>query len=176
MPLTNSEKIDKGYEIKDEGNAFVKQQEFRKAAKTYRKVFLYINGLISKDNEQMAKFASNDLLSDEEYQRVKALKLTTYSNLALCYLKLEELEKVIECAGKALEVDASHPKANLRMGMALSRMKMWEKAKTHLLVAQKAEPKDVTVNNELKRWKEGFTQWSELQKAKEKAAFGGKLV
>ena len=172
---TTQQKLEKANEIKEEGNKLVKEGQYRKAAKTYRTVFFYVNGLISKENEEMAKFSSS-LLSEEESLKVKELKTTTNTNLALCYLKLEEPEKVIECAEKALKYDPKNAKANLRLGSAYLQLKMWEKAKPYLIAAYNSEPNNVTIKNELKIWKSGYEQWSQEQKMKEKQAFGGKLL
>lgn len=43
---STKDKIQEGIRLKDEGNAFVKSGEFKKALKSYKTVFLYVNGLI----------------------------------------------------------------------------------------------------------------------------------
>jgi tetratricopeptide (TPR) repeat protein len=171
------QKIDEGVRLKEEGNKYVQAKEYRKACSCYRRVFAFANGLISKDNQEMAKFTSpGDLLSAEDDQKLKDLKVSTYANLALCYLRLKEPQKSLDCAQKALTIDGSNVKALLRVGSASTELRLWEKAKDALLKALQLESENQTVKSELLVWKSAYGKWLEEQQRKEKELFGGKLL
>jgi hypothetical protein len=58
---TTDLKIEEGLRLKEEGNAFVKAGEFKKALKSYKYVFLYVNGLICMFSSHV--FSSQKLTS-----------------------------------------------------------------------------------------------------------------
>jgi tetratricopeptide (TPR) repeat protein len=173
--LTCAQKIEQAMLFKEEGNKFVKDGDYKKACKTYRRVFAYVNGLISKDNAEMAKFTT-DLVTPMEDEKIKELKATTYSNLALCYLRLKEYPRALEAAEKAIDIDNKNIKAHHRAGIALTEMKLWERAKEQLMAALKLEPENVAIKNEILTWKNSYAKWCDEQKQKEKNAFGGKFL
>jgi len=175
--MTNKDKIEQGLRYKEEGNALVKNGEFKKACRSYRRVFGCVNGLLSKDNQEMAKFVTDgSFLTELESKQVKDLKVTVYTNLALCYLKMQEFEKALDCAEKALEIDSDNLKGLLRKGIACNELKLWERGKEALMKALKIDPNNASVKNELITWKAGYAKWAEEQKQKEKSVFGGKLL
>jgi tetratricopeptide (TPR) repeat protein len=175
--MSTKQKIEAGMKLKEEGNQHVKEGEYRKACRSYRRVFGCINGLISKDNEAMAKFSKpDDMMTDEDFAQVTQLKSVVYSNLALCYLKLKEFDNALEQAEKAIEFDKNNIKALHRKGIACNELGLWEKGKDALMTAIKLEPNNAAVKAELQTWKIGYSKWAEEQRQKEKQAFGGKLM
>lgn len=177
MSLSTEDKIAYGLRLKEEANEFVKKEEYKKACQRYRRVFGCVNGLINQDNAQMAQFAKKeDMLSEDQQKRVIELKATVYANLALCYLKMKEFERALECGEEAVKLDKKNIKALLRVGTACNELKLWEKGKEALMAARALDPQNSAVNKELLTWKAGYAKWSEEQKVKEKAAFGGKLL
>ena len=174
--LTNAQKIAESLRLKEEGNAFVQLKEYKKACKTYRRVFAYTNGMVGK-GDAFAQYAQSDaILSDTENKQLKDVKLSTYLNLAHCYLKLGELVKAYEAAEEALHIDSNNVKALYRLGSACIGLKRWDKAKESLVQALKLEPDNGAVKAEMNALKTAFGKWTEEQKAKEKALFAGKLL
>ncbi len=58
-----------------------------------------------------------DLSADDEAE-VKQLKISLYLNIALCYLKMEKNEQVLNNCNHALELDPRNPKAYFRRSAA----------------------------------------------------------
>ena len=174
--LTNAQKLEEAARLKDEGNKFVSKQEYKQACRMYRRVFAYTNGLLSK-GDQMAQYSGKDtLLSEAEAKTARDIKLATYLNLALCYLKLEMPEKALEVASQALTIDPKNVKALFRVGSAAIALKLWDRAERCLAEALKIDPNNIGIRNELKLLKEARQAWEKEQKSKEKAMFGGKLL
>jgi hypothetical protein len=80
------ERIDKAYQERIQGNDFVKQEQFKKASKSYNKALSYFNGLY-------------DLIPTEE-KELNSAKISLYLNLSICNLKLDEISKCIKNAEK----------------------------------------------------------------------------
>jgi tetratricopeptide (TPR) repeat protein len=170
-------KLAKANELKTRGNELFKAGEFRKAAKEYRYVFAYVNGLVSSSDAQMRAYAKQeDMLAEADVKAVDELKRAAYSNLAACYLKLGEFAKARAAAEGALKVDAKDVKSLMRLGLALSGLKEWDKAKKALLDADKLDPRNAAVLLALREWKAAFTAWLAEQNEKERQAFQGKLL
>ncbi|XP_043946010.1 mitochondrial import receptor subunit TOM34 [Protopterus annectens] len=81
--------------LKEEGNAFVKQGDFKKAVEKYT--------------------ASLQLDSSE---------CTTYTNRALCYLSLKQYRAVVEDCKEALRLDPKNVKGLYRRAQALKELKV----------------------------------------------------
>jgi tetratricopeptide (TPR) repeat protein len=174
--FTNAAKLAEATRLKEEGNALVQQKEFRKACKSYRRVFAYANGLVGKDGS-MAQYAKdNDLLSATEEKQLNDLKVSTYTNLALCYIRLAEPVKATEAATHALEIDPNNVKALFRQGSASIQLCRWDRAKESLLQALKLDPENSAVKAEIGALKVAHGKWLQEQAAKQKALFGGKLL
>jgi len=177
MSLTTRQKIEAGIKLKEDANDLVRKGEYKKACQLYRRVPGCINGLLSKDDAQVAQFAGKqDRLTDEERKEVVELKATVLGNLALCYLKLQDFPRALQCAEEATNLDKKNVKAWLRMGIACNELGQWEKAKDALGAANALEPQNAAITKEIATWRAGYNKWLEEQKAKEKAAFGGKLL
>jgi tetratricopeptide (TPR) repeat protein len=124
----------------------------------------------------MAKFAQGSILTPAQDQAVKDLKLTTYSNLALCYAKLGNLDKVVDSCEKALAINPKHVKCLIRIGSTLVSLGKFDRAKVYLMQAYDLEPKNELVLKELKVLKSQFDLWNANQKEKQKQVFGGKFL
>lgn len=53
---------------------------------------------------------------------MKQLRYSSYSNMALCYLKMEDYELVVENCNKVLSLDSSNSKCYYRRGLAYYNM------------------------------------------------------
>ncbi|GBG30106.1 Peptidyl-prolyl cis-trans isomerase FKBP5 [Hondaea fermentalgiana] len=175
LPSTVAAKIEAATALKNEGNALLQSGELRKAARKYRTVFLYVNGLVGCEDE-VAKFTpKEDILASGEEDEIKSLKVATYTNLALAYLKLDEAGKAADVANRALQLDASNIKALVRKGQAFTKLKDFDKAKAALLDAAKRDPENRAVRAELAGWKKAYKAWSDAQREEQKRLFGGAL-
>lgn len=169
-------KIDVGNRYKEEGNEWVKKKEFKKACSSYRKIFGCVSGIISADDAKMSQFVPKGLeISPEEKKIATELLAAAHNNMALCYLKMNEVERALSSASEAVRLSPENAKALLRLGIACTELKQWEKAKAALLKANKLEPDDAVIKKQITLWKEAFAKWSEDQNQKQKDAFGGKL-
>jgi peptidylprolyl isomerase len=173
---SNSQKIAEAVRLKEQGNKFVAAAEYKQACKTYRRVFAYINGLLTK-GDHMAQYAQEAaLLNDEESTTIEDLRVSTYTNLALCYLKLAEPEKAFDAASQALAVQPNSVKALYRLASASIALRRWDKAKEALRRALAIEPSNAALKSEVLALKAAIEKWEEEQREKSKVLFGGKLL
>ena len=75
-------------------------------------------------NPTVAKFFD---LSPADEEEVKKLKVTLYSNLAACYIKLENWDQVIRYSGDAIALDENNTKCYFRRSNAWEAKREWEK-------------------------------------------------
>jgi hypothetical protein len=95
--------MDSAEKRKEQGNKLIKEQDYENAALRYVQGIGYLEIV-------------NDA-STEEAEVVKALKLSLYSNLCLCYLKLNKHWRVIENGRMALELESNNVKVLFRRGI-----------------------------------------------------------
>lgn len=121
---------------KEEGTELFKGKAFRPAAARYQKALTHC-----------AKFF--DLTKEDEIE-VKALKLSLYLNLAVCYTKLEIWEQVLRNCEDALTLDSNSIKALFRRSAYYENKKDWDKAMADIKQCQKllsAAATAVNINN-----------------------------
>jgi tetratricopeptide (TPR) repeat protein len=127
--------ISTAQQLKAQGNQLVSEQNYKLAVKQYVKIFLYIRGI---KPPPMAQFLEQSIpmehhpLSAELEQEIHALELSANLNLALCFLKLKDYDKVIKFAGDALKVDPENYKAMYRRGCALAEKRLLDEAREDL--------------------------------------------
>ncbi|XP_033622296.1 peptidyl-prolyl cis-trans isomerase FKBP5 isoform X1 [Fukomys damarensis] len=68
-------------------------------------------------------------LSEKELKASESFLLAAFLNLAMCYLKLREYAKAVECCDKALGLDSANEKGLYRRGEAQLLMNEFESAK-----------------------------------------------
>jgi len=180
LPTSVEDKISKAEEYKQSGNEFFKAGELKKAASSYKKVFLYINGLHGAGSE-MKQFTSamgmgelwqnqssaadnsskaqaengggNELVAEQESE-VTQLKITVNSNLALIYFNLNEYEKCLTYCEKALTLEPEHQKSQIRKAQALTELgKNLEAAHDILFAIASTDTKNRTVRETLTKCK-----------------------
>lgn len=122
----------------------------------------------------MAKFGAAKVGEDDKKQ-ASDLLAAVYSNLSLCYLKLDDIQKAMECADEAVKLDPKNAKAQLRLGISSTKLRLWDKAKSAFVAVNQLEPNNDAVKQEITVFKAAYGKWADEQKEKEKAAFGGKL-
>lgn len=68
-------------------------------------------------------------LSEKESKASESFLLAAFLNLAMCYLKLREYNKAVECCDKALGLDSANEKGLYRRGEAQLLMNEFESAR-----------------------------------------------
>jgi len=139
---------------KKEGTELFKDGNYRTAAARYNKALTHA-----------AKFFD---LSPDQRTNVDKIKLSLELNMAQCYLKMENLDKVVMHASHALQIDEKSTKAYYRRALAMEKKKDYEKAKADLEAALKEAPEDKAVLKLMERVKAQIKR----QTAKEKKMWG----
>merc|ERR1712168_628196 len=117
-------KIEYGRHLKETGNNFFKEKQYRKALGKYVRIFGYIDGLKMPANKEgggvinMIPQTNKPKLSQEQSDAVDALKLSANLNCAACYLSLKDYPQTIKFTQEvlAMEKHKQHPKALARQG------------------------------------------------------------
>jgi len=136
--LSIVEKLDKALEFKEQGNSFYKEQNFKKAAKSYHKAILYLKG-IDTDLHGTPAFlqgASVDPNHDKHIDKEVEEKciqtnISVYNNLCACLLQQADSssERIKQLAEIVIELDKNNEKAWYRRGQACVKLKDFETAK-----------------------------------------------
>ena len=130
------EMIKKGFELKEQGNAFFKEQKYQKALSKYAMVELYTRGLASQETEKadadpimgmMAGKMSSFKVSAEDKERCQELQASTFLNMSLCHFLKEDYQKSLDKAEKSLGFKKT-PKAYYRIGVAHKALKHYSQA------------------------------------------------
>jgi tetratricopeptide (TPR) repeat protein len=134
---TVDQKIEKAKELKDQGNDFFKQGLFAKARVSYFKALAYTKGLPGrpvngKKVEPMAQLAASTLssapLNNYQITSLDELDVVLKTNIATCYIKLDDGEKAVKFANEALDLKENHWKAFLRRGEGYQLLRFHDKS------------------------------------------------
>ncbi|KAG8122876.1 hypothetical protein E2320_018280 [Naja naja] len=88
---------------------------------------------------------------ETEKEKVDAARLLVFLNLSFVCLKLERPDRALAYGIKALELDEKNAKALFRCGQACLYLTEYERAREFLVKAQKEQPFNQDINNELKK-------------------------
>ncbi|KAM7396647.1 hypothetical protein PAMP_019673 [Pampus punctatissimus] len=113
--MNTTEKLEQSLIVKEKGTQYFKEGKYKQASVQYKRIVSWLEHESS--------------LSEEDEKKQKVLQLAAHLNLAMCFLKLKELNQALENCDKALELDASSEKALFRRGEALYGMKEFDKAR-----------------------------------------------
>ncbi|XP_068579475.1 peptidyl-prolyl cis-trans isomerase FKBP4 [Cebidichthys violaceus] len=113
--MNTVEKLEQSSIVKDKGTQYFKEGKYKQASVQYKRIVSWLE--------------HESGLSEEDEKKAKALRLAAHLNLAMCFLKLQEPNQVLENCDKALELQASNEKALFRRGEALFGMKEFDKAR-----------------------------------------------
>ncbi|XP_064323970.1 inactive peptidyl-prolyl cis-trans isomerase FKBP6 isoform X2 [Phalacrocorax carbo] len=102
--------------------------------------------------------------TEVEQCQINAAKLLVLLNLSLTYLKLERPAQALAYGEKALEIDQRNAKALFRCGQACLCMTEYEKARDFLVRAQRIQPFNHDINNELKKLASCYKDYMEKEK------------
>ncbi|ELR19437.1 tetratricopeptide repeat domain containing protein [Acanthamoeba castellanii str. Neff] len=170
---TNEDKIATAQQLKEEGNSFVKQQDYGKALLAYHKAWLYVKGLGDDGSggkfAMMRKNSGQEALSSGQTSEIKAISLALHLNMALCHFKQDKFDRVIDDCNKALQLEPSSVKALFRRGQAYLKLRDSDKAAVDLNKAAQLDPSDKAIQLEIRRLK----QFEKAQSDKQKKALAG---
>lgn len=102
--MNSEEKLEQSNIVKERGTVYFKEGKYKQALLQYKKIVSWL--------EYESSF------SGEEMQKVRALRLASHLNLAMCHLKLQAFSAAIENCNKALELDSNNEKGLFRRGEA----------------------------------------------------------
>lgn len=121
--------------LKEEGNNyFVKEKDFEKASRSYRKG---VNAI---------KKLNNANSGDEQ---VKTLLLSLNTNLSMMFYKLGKYRQSKDVANNALEIDPVYVKARYRRALAHRKLGNTDEATMDLKLCLQTEPNNAVVRKEL---------------------------
>ncbi|XP_006889852.1 PREDICTED: peptidyl-prolyl cis-trans isomerase FKBP6 [Elephantulus edwardii] len=100
----------------------------------------------------------------EEQHLVEAARLLVLLNLSFTYLKLERPVIALRYGEKALTIDQKNAKALFRCGQACLLMTEYQKARDFLVRAQKEQPFNHDINNELKKLARYYRDYMDKEK------------
>ncbi|KAL9650045.1 hypothetical protein ABK040_003163 [Willaertia magna] len=175
IPETNEGKVEYARKLKDEGNELFKQGNYKKAIQKYKYVFLYVTGLNSNLMSVMSNNMSGNASSSEEKKElseVDQLQLTANLNISQCYLKLENHERALEFAQKALNFDPNNLKGRLRRGLSYLALKDIDRAQEDLDFCSKQIPNDPLVKQGYKKLDLLKQDYKQKEKKMMKGIFG----
>eukprot|EP01120_Amphizonella_sp_Union-15-10_P015652 TRINITY_DN8088_c0_g1_i1.p1 TRINITY_DN8088_c0_g1~~TRINITY_DN8088_c0_g1_i1.p1 ORF type:complete len:182 (+),score=37.75 TRINITY_DN8088_c0_g1_i1:133-678(+) len=159
----SEKKILTATQLKEEGNTYFKNQDYKNAARKYNIVInAYLKGL-------------HPLNSDQQ-ERVKSLNLICYSNLAIVQEKLGLFDKAIAACKECLAVDPNYVKVLFRRGKLLSQRGDLDSAKEDLRKAAQLAPNDTGIREELRILKLRFQAFREQEKKKLQEGFSKMVV
>lgn len=87
VQVTLSEKIEKAFALRNEGNERFKAEDYRDAMKKYHFALLHVKGLLDRSATLQALGADSseykcEDVSDEKKQQIKEVEFLCYNNLA----------------------------------------------------------------------------------------------
>uniref|UniRef100_A0A8C2V5A7 peptidylprolyl isomerase n=1 Tax=Chinchilla lanigera TaxID=34839 RepID=A0A8C2V5A7_CHILA len=134
---------------KDLGNYLFRQNRFYDAKVRYKQALLLLH---------------RRLVPAEEQHLVEATKLLILLNLSLVYLKLHRPSTALRYGEQALVIDQKNAKALFRCGQACVLLTDYEQARDFLVRAQKEQPFNHDINNELKKLASYYRDYMDREK------------
>ncbi|KAM5228638.1 inactive peptidyl-prolyl cis-trans isomerase FKBP6 [Ctenodactylus gundi] len=131
------------------GNYLFRQKRFYDAKVRYKRALLLLRRRVS---------------SPEERPLVEAAKLLVLLNLSLAYLKLDRPTTALRYGQQALIIDQRNAKALFRCGQACILLTEYEQARDFLVRAQKEQPFNHDINNELRRLARDYRDYTDREK------------
>uniref|UniRef100_H3BAW6 peptidylprolyl isomerase n=1 Tax=Latimeria chalumnae TaxID=7897 RepID=H3BAW6_LATCH len=114
--------------VKEKGTSYFKAGKYNQAVIQYRKIVSWLE----------LEYG----LSKEELKAAESFTLVAHLNLAMCYIKLRDYVKAVECCNKALEQDTTNEKGLYRRGEAQLLMNEFELAKCDFLKVLEINPEN----------------------------------
>ncbi|KAL7717464.1 peptidylprolyl isomerase [Entamoeba marina] len=137
----NSEKsfesqIDNVKALKEEGKTHITKKQYREAIKVYEKCCGILHTMLDDDIYQGNNVDIRNHLA------------LIHSNIALCYLKLEDYNNTKEQSDEVLKYDPQNAKAFYRIGIALNKKEQFSLALNYLKKSMEFMPDDGLIRRE----------------------------
>eukprot|EP01029_Cantina_marsupialis_P010101 TRINITY_DN2310_c0_g1_i1.p1 TRINITY_DN2310_c0_g1~~TRINITY_DN2310_c0_g1_i1.p1 ORF type:complete len:767 (+),score=282.14 TRINITY_DN2310_c0_g1_i1:48-2348(+) len=142
---------------KDEGNELFKGTNYKHAAVRYNKAL-----------NHCVKFID---LSPQDQSQVDALKVSLYTNLAMCFWKIENPIKCLNNCNFALEIDSKNKKALFRRASCLEKKKDYKNAMKDITLALEENPEDKALLKLKERVEKAIRRKKAQDKARAKKMF-----
>ncbi|CAF4843842.1 unnamed protein product [Rotaria socialis] len=113
-PNTDDEKLAESEILKARADQLLKGGHYEVAIKKYKKIYEYLlSAIFSHDSDR---------------QRCKFLKIASQSNLALCYMKMDNYDDAKRACSRALDFDDQNEKCMFRRGQCHLAMRFYDRA------------------------------------------------
>ncbi|XP_074833936.1 peptidyl-prolyl cis-trans isomerase FKBP5 isoform X2 [Carettochelys insculpta] len=133
--MDTKEKLERAAIVKEKGTVYFKAGKYTQAVIQYGKIVSWLEMEYG--------------LSESESKEAQSFLLAAYLNLAMCYLKLREYIKAVECCNKALGLDQVNEKGLYRRGEARLLMNEFELAKCDFQKVLKVNPQNKAAKSQL---------------------------
>ncbi|KAJ3081647.1 Tetratricopeptide repeat protein 9A [Quaeritorhiza haematococci] len=148
--LTVEDKVNRGKECKDKGNAQFKAGNITEALRHYHEGVLYLKGL---DTSELRAIVPSEELAE-------SLKVEIKKTLAACYSNMA----AVNACDQVLKLDDKNAKAYFRRGQAHFASNSLDKAESDFRKAAELEPNDRGIREELKKIKDKQKEYDLKQK------------
>ncbi|NXM70351.1 FKBP6 isomerase, partial [Serilophus lunatus] len=169
LHFIDSEEHDAFLELTEEQQDTFPLEKVLKVAATEREFGNYFfhnqNFVAAKDRYKNAlSILGRRSVSEAEQNQLNASKMPLLLNLSLTYLRLKCPEQALKYGKKALEMDQGNAKALFRCGQACLCMKEFIQSRDFLTRAQRIQPFNPDINNELKKLAMCYEEYLEAQR------------
>uniref|UniRef100_A0A5F8HCM7 peptidylprolyl isomerase n=1 Tax=Monodelphis domestica TaxID=13616 RepID=A0A5F8HCM7_MONDO len=131
------------------GNYLFRQNRFHDAKERYKRASLILCRRPFHPGEQ---------------GQIESAKLLVFLNLSFTYLKLDRPTRALVYGEQALAIDQKNAKALFRCGQACLILTEYEKARDFLVRAQREQPLNHDINNELKKLASCYRHYMDKEK------------
>ncbi|XP_051931446.1 peptidyl-prolyl cis-trans isomerase FKBP5 [Hippocampus zosterae] len=144
------EKLKLASEIKHKGNQYYKAGHYYHAVIQYRRIVSWLEMEFGQALEQQKRI--NDFL------------LSSYLNLALCFLRIQDFSLVVENCNKVIEQDASNEKALYRRGEARLHRNEFNLAMVDYQLVLQVNPANRAAHRQISTCRSKMKEYHELDK------------
>ncbi|NXD65639.1 FKBP5 isomerase, partial [Eolophus roseicapillus] len=133
--MDTKEKLEQAAVVKEKGTMYFKEGKYLQAVIQYGKIVSWLEMEYG--------------LSEKESKASDSFLLAAFLNLAMCYLKLREYTKAVECCDKALGLDQDNEKGLYRRGEARLLMNEFELAKCDFQKVLEVNPQNKAAKSQI---------------------------
>lgn len=172
--MSNAEKIEFAEKAKELGTEYFRAGKFDLALKKYKVITEYLepeaedfDDMPDSDDEDKDGEAEKSEEKDPEHERKsQLLQVASYSNQALCLLKLQDGINAFKACESALKLDPKNIKALFRRGQSAEMSQEWEDAIGHFKAVLEEDPKNTAAASKIKFCRNKVMSFKQAQKKK----------